>query len=334
MFIMPKLLVHLCRRPATVLLLASMTAAAAAQERVPAAPEAEPAEQQPAEQSEAAPQPFRVGIVPRGDVRTFLKALEPFRRGLAKVLGRPVEILPISSLSALVDAQVLKRIDAGFYSATAYVTAEALCNCLEPLVAPAATDGSTAYHALIVARADSGIDSLSDLEGKRVATGPADSVAARQVQLAGLRNEGYQPDSFFAGLTEAKSAVAAVRMALRGEVDAAFAWSSLKGKEKRGHSRGTLAFLVSRGELAMEDVVIVWRSRPIGHGPFAVLRSLPEKQRAALERYLVRLADARPVLYDRLDLFYGGGFRPVEPADYRAVALTVDKGNAAAPGRQ
>jgi phosphonate transport system substrate-binding protein len=282
-----------------------------------------PAAEAPAEAVEAEPTgPFRVGMVPRGDVRAYLRAMEPLRDGLAAAVGRPVEILPMASLSALVDAQALRRVDAGFYSAAAYASAEALCRCLEPLVAPAAGDGTTAYHALILARSDSGVGALSDLEGRRVAAGPADSVGARQAQLAGLREEGIEP-AFFGEIVDAGSAVAAVRMMLAGEAAAAFAWSSLAGEAETGYSRGTLAWLARRGELAMEDVVIVWRSRPIAHGPFAVLAALPQQERAAIEAYLVGLADSDPELYDRLDLLYGGGFRTVEPADYRAVEAII-----------
>ncbi|HEX2256357.1 MAG TPA: phosphate/phosphite/phosphonate ABC transporter substrate-binding protein [Afifellaceae bacterium] len=266
---------------------------------------------------------FRVGMVPRGDVRAFLEAMRPLRDGLAAAVGRPVEILPMASLSALVDAQVLQRIDAGFYSAAAYASAEALCRCLEPLVAPAASDGTTAFHAVILARSTSGIAAVADLEGKRVAAGPPDSVGARQVQLAGLKEEGVEAQSFFAEIVDAGSAVAAVRMMLDGRADAAFAWSSLAGEPERGYSRGTLAWLAARGEIAMDDIVIVWQSRPIAHGPFAVRNALPQHERTALEAYLLGLGDSDPELYDRLDILYGGGFRPVEPADYRAVAAIV-----------
>jgi phosphonate transport system substrate-binding protein len=305
--------------------MAGAVAAAAAQEAAPAPADQEtPAAESTVEAAgEPEDRPFRLGMVPHGEIRAFLTAMEPLRDGLAAALDRPVEILPMASLSALVDAQVLNRVDGGFYSSAAYASAEALCRCLDPLVAPAAGDGTTAYHALVVARAGSGIAALSDLEGSRVAVGPPDSVGARQMQLAGLKEEGIEADAFFAELIEAGSAVASVRMMLDGEADAAFAWSSLAGEPYEGYSRGTLSFLVSRGEMAMEDIVVVWRSRPIAHGPFAVRTALPQEERAAIEAYLVGLAESDPELYDRLDLFYGGGFRPVEPADYRALALIV-----------
>ena len=302
--------------------------AAAAQEAAPAERKRAPsATEAPADEAGEPDRPFRVGMVPRGGVRAFLEAMQPLKDGLAAAVGRPVEILPMASLSALVDAQLLQRIEAGFYSAAAYAGAEALCRCLEPLVAPAAGDGTTSYHALIVARAGRGITALADLEGRRLAAGPPDSVGARQVQLAGLKQEGIEAQAFFAEIVEAGSAVSAVRMMLEGRADAAFAWSSLSGEAERGYSRGTLAFLVARGELAMEDIAIVWRSRPITHGPFAVRAGLPQHEKAALEAYLVGLADSEPALYDRLDLLYGGGFQPVEPADYRAVAQIVGGGD-------
>jgi phosphonate transport system substrate-binding protein len=249
-----------------------------------------------------------------------MAATEPVAEGLRQELGRPVEILPMSSYGAMVDAQATQRIDGGFYSAAAYAAAETACRCLEPIVAPAAADGTSAYYSIVVARAGSGIDSPADLEGKIVALGAPDSVGGRRMPLAGLMAEGTDPRRF-GGVRQTASAEAAVRLLLSGAADAAFAWSSLTGDADQGYSRGTLADLVARGELAMRDVAVVWRSPPIAHGPFAVLKSLPEEDKRRMEAYLLGLEASAPAAYDKLDPYYGGGFAAVEPADYAGLAV-------------
>ena len=280
---------------------------AAAPEAVPAAPE------------EDRNRTLRFGVLAGRDVTATMAATEPLAEGLRERLLRPVEILPMSSYGAMIDAQVTRRIDGGFYSAAAFAVAEAACGCLEPLVAPAAADGTIAYHSIVVARVDSGISSPADLDAKVVAVGPADSLGSRRMPLAALMAEGFDPGRF-AGVREVASADEAVRLVLSGGADAAFAWSSLAGAADEGYSRGTLTDLVARGEASIADLAVVWRSPPVTHGPFAVLKALPEPDKRAIENQLLGLAENAPAAYDVVAPFYGGGYVAVEPADYDGVA--------------
>ena len=264
---------------------------------------------------------FRIGFVPRGDVGRLLVDLDPMRKALARLLDRPVEILPIASLSALVDAQVLKRIDLAFMSTSAYVTADQLCRCVEPLVAPLASDGTVASYALIVTRRGSGLSGLADLEGRRIAVAAADSVAGRLYQLASLRADGIDPRIYFGPLTSTGSTVDALLHLRDGRADAAFAWSSLAGPVASGYTRGTFTTLISQGALTMNDIQIVWKSKPLTNGPVSVHKSLDAADKKALTDFLVSIAEKDPGTYDLLDPVYGGGYQPILPSDYHGASV-------------
>ncbi len=274
---------------------------------------------------------FRIGIVPHGDVGRLLEDLDPMRKTLARALSRPVEILPIASLSALVDAQVLKRVDLAFLSTSAYVTADQLCRCVEPLVAPLASDGTMASYALIVALRGSGFSTLADLEGKLVAVAPADSVAGRLYQLASLKADGLDPGAFFGAIKNNVSTVEAVLSMRDGLADAAFAWSSLAGPVASGYTRGTFSHLVGQGQLGMNEIQIVWKSRPLTNSPVSVLKSLDAEDKRVLTDYLVAAAESDPAIYDILDPVYGGGYQPIVPSDYHGASVlarqSVDAGD-------
>ncbi len=276
----------------------------------------------------AAPRTFRIGIVPRGETVAFLRALEPFRAGIAETLHRPAEILPFADFTAMIDAQILRRIDLGFYSASAYALADTVCRCLDPLVAPAAADGTMAFHGIILARRQSAIASVDDLKDREIAAGAADSVGSRRIQMAELSAGGIDAGSFFSDVKTARNGLEAIRMVRDERADAAFAWSSLAGEADAGYSRGPLAYLVARGELNMDEIAIIWRSRPIAHAPVAVAKSLPGDVRRALAGFFVRLADSDPETYDRLERDYGGGYRIVRREDY-AGALVLARPDAA-----
>jgi phosphonate transport system substrate-binding protein len=265
------------------------------------------------------PQPLRIGVLAGRRVGARMAALSPLTFALSQRLRRPVELLPMSSHGAMIDAQLQRRIDGGFYTAASYAIAEAQCRCLEPVVAPAAADGTIAYRAIVVARKDSGISRAADLAGKTVATGAEDSLGARRMQLAGLLAEGIDPARFAAVIT-VESPVEAVRLVLSGIADAAFAWSTLSGDAALGYSRGTLADLVASGELDMSDIAVVWRSPPITHGPLALLATLPPGDMRRIETYMLGLEDAEPAAYDALNPFYPGGYAAVTPEDFAGLA--------------
>lgn len=271
--------------------------------------------------TEAKPAPLRFALLAGRSAAGTMAVVGPIADDLARLLERPVEFLPFPSYGAMVDAQVDRRIDGGFYSAAAFALADTRCACLEPLVAPRAWDGTLSYRAIIVAPSRSGIRTIADLAGKTVAVGAPDSIGARRMQLAGLMAEGLDPTAIFGSVLETDSAEAAVRAVAEGNADAAFAWSSLAGRAEAGYSRGTLTDLVAKGAIAMSDVVIVWRSPPIEHGPFAVARTLDAADKDKMETYFVALADADPAAYDGLNPYYAGGYAPVDPADYSGVEV-------------
>lgn len=268
---------------------------------------------------EQAVPPLRFAVLAGRSATATIAAVGPIADDIGATIDRPVELLAMPSYAAMIEAQVERRIDGGFYSASAFAIAGSRCHCLEPIVAPRASDGTLAYHAVIVARADSGMESAFDLAGKIVAVGAADSLGARRMQLAGLMASGIDPATAFGGVLEVDSASEAVRLVRDGIADAAFAWSSLSGNAPSGYSRGTLTQLVASGEIAMPDIAIVWRSSPITHGPFAVLNTLSDEEKDKIGAFFVALEATRPAAYDTLNPFYAGGYAPVDAEDYRGL---------------
>ncbi len=276
-----------------------------------------------AEPQKEALAPLRFGVLAGRSAAVTMATVAPLAEDIGTEIDRPVEFVPMVSYSAMIDAQVERRIDGGFYASSAYVLAEARCFCLEPIVAPRASDGTVAYHAVIVARPGSGIEQASDLAGRTVAVGAADSLGARRLQLAGLMVAGLDPETALGGVYEVDSAVEAVRLVRDRVADAAFAWSSLSGDLASGYSRGTLSQMVSNGELTMDDLVIVWRSPPLTHGPLAVLKNLSDTEKDKISALLLALEANRPAAYDVLNPFYAGGYAPVDAGDFSGLETLI-----------
>jgi hypothetical protein len=98
----------------------------------------------------------------------------------------------------------------------------------------------------------------------------------------------------------------------------------MSGTLASGYSRGPLTYLVQTGELDMGEVSIIWQSKPIAHAPVVVLKSLTAAEREAVRTYLLALPESDSATYDLLDIYYGGGFKVAEIADFRGIGVLAD----------
>ena len=259
---------------------------------------------------------LRIGVLSSSDVARSLAMAEPFRAHMQETLGLRVELIPARDMQALIDAIVNARVDYARLSASAFATGWALCRCLEPLAAPLASDGTDSYHAIAVTRAGSGISRLVDLKDKAVVFAGAGSVSGYMVPVAALRGQGIDTDRFFSRQNQATGPEAAIAAMMRGDYDAAFAWSSLAGDADAGYSRGPLHRMVAQGRLAMDEVRIAWRSDPIPHPPQVVRANLPEALKSQLRAALFDLLAADPLAYDAAEPAFSGGFTAVTRDGY------------------
>lgn len=273
---------------------------------------------------------LRIGVVVADNPRLRLSQLEPFRRRIERDTGVPVELVPSRDFNTLVDSHTSDRIDYAIYSASAYAAAYAFCECLEPIAAPRAGDGSLGYHSLLIVRSDSGRRTLDQLKGATIALSAGGSTAGHLVPMSELRASGIDPQRFFKTIRHSRSVAESVKSVLDGFADVGVAWSTMEGDAKAGYARGTLHAMVLKKELAMSDVAIVWRSRRITHGPHAVSKRLPEKLKELLVQSLVKMKDFDGAAYDAVERFHGGGFAEVTQEDYAflaeifAAAETID----------
>jgi phosphonate transport system substrate-binding protein len=268
---------------------------------------------------------LRIGFIASSGPAADIARLEPFRAYMESRLALPVELVPATSESSLIDAQASARVQYAIDSAAGYASAAALCRCVEPLMLPAALDGSRGFHAILLVRADNPAQTAQDTAGARLALSAADSVAGRLLPLKEFAAAGIDPATHFSALFESPGPVDAVRALLDGRADAALAWSSLAGDAATGYSFGVLTTLVADGTMSMDQVRIVWQSPLIPFGPHAVRSDMPEEEKAAIREALTALSAEAPDVLDAVDptAYGGGGFVPAAAADYAPLAALV-----------
>lgn len=266
---------------------------------------------------------FRIGLLGGANPAYRLRQVEPFRKYMELKLGLPVELVAMPSYGALIEAEAGGRLSYAILSASAYATAAASCQCVEPLALPRGSTGAMGFFSVLIVKASSPINTLADTKGTRLAYARGASVAGHLVPFAALAAAGIDPQAHFGSLVPVSDVEAAASQLLRGGADVAIAWASLSGSASQGYDRSSLKRLVSSGALTMGDIRIVWTSPLIPFGPHAARSDLPVELKDLLRDALISMAEKDPLALEAVDREGGLGFALVDPAQYEILRRVV-----------
>ncbi|TJX47883.1 MAG: phosphonate ABC transporter substrate-binding protein, partial [Mesorhizobium sp.] len=127
---------------------------------------------------------FRIGVVAEPGAGNAVPGLAVLTQAFTNALGMKVEFVVARDYAALIEGQADARIEYAIYSTTAYATALQRCGCIEPLVAPVDSDGAAGIRSVLLTR-DGKLRGLADMETRRIAMPPPDSVGGSLLPLAG-----------------------------------------------------------------------------------------------------------------------------------------------------
>ena len=260
---------------------------------------------------------FRVGIVAEGNLRRAVARTEAFRLALEEALGVRVELFPARDYPALIDAAAGSRIEYAVLSASAYAMAWAMCECVEPMVIAQSGDGSAEFSQIVITRQD-GAPDLGALDGQSVAAIGTKTAGGNLLALHELAQAGLDLDAEGAGLVAYDTNEEALAALAGGEAAAMIGWSSMRGEQAQGYTRGTLRHIVRR-EGSIDNYRIIWQSSTIPHRTHAIRKNLPAEAKTILRSLLTAMFDADPVAYDSIEPVFGGGFVAARQGQYGAL---------------
>jgi phosphonate transport system substrate-binding protein len=133
-------------------------------------------------------QPLLLGVVDFYNPRLMYLKYQPLVDHLSEHTGRPWELAIGADYQETVDALCHGRVAVAYLGPLTYIRARALCGA-EPIVRLNTANRST-YESLIMVRADSEIQSLEELRGRRFGFGAALSTSSHLVPRAMLLDSG------------------------------------------------------------------------------------------------------------------------------------------------
>jgi phosphonate transport system substrate-binding protein len=146
---------------------------------------------------------IKFGTLPRLSAAELQTMYAPLVEYLSKETGEQISIVVPKSFEAFKDEVKAGRIDVGFANPLVYVEVKNKVN-VEPLALSSEVKSGTRIRGIIIARKDSGIARIQDLQGKKISFMDKDSAAGYIFQLFLLSKAGLNAGKDFTVLPFAK----------------------------------------------------------------------------------------------------------------------------------
>jgi len=252
---------------------------------------------------------IRMGLIPADDADEMLRAYEPVKEYLSKELGIHVEIKVTSDYTAAIEAMRSKHIDMAWFGPFSYVIASNVAGAEAIVNGVRASTGKADYHSIIVVNANSGIEKMEDLKGKKFAFVDPASTSGNLIPRKILIENGIDPDNDF-GMSYYAGTHNAVQLAVaNGKVDAG------------ADSDNSYNRMVAAGEIDPAVNKILFTSESIPGSPIVVRKDLPVELKEKIKNALVAMSEQTISQVDG----WGGiaSYKAVSDSDYDVIRETA-----------
>jgi phosphonate transport system substrate-binding protein len=223
---------------------------------------------------------FRIGLLGGENAQDRLASNECFRAYTEELLGVPTRLFTAADYNGVIQGLIGGTLDMAWLGASAYAAVYVEDpNAVEPVLVKTNLDGSFTYHSIGFARVDSGITSLEDVKGKTFGFGDPNSTSGYlipSVEIPEIIGATMESGDYFGEVTFTGGHEQTIVAVFNGDVDAGVTWADGLGEWEDGYNSGALRRAVDAGLVDMNELVEIWKSKPIPEGPIVLRTALPE----------------------------------------------------------
>ncbi|MEL7182998.1 MAG: phosphonate ABC transporter substrate-binding protein, partial [Pseudomonadota bacterium] len=215
---------------------------------------------------------FRIGILGGENAQDRMNSYQCLADYTTEVLGVETKLFAPADYNGVIQGLLGGTIDMAWLGASSYAATYLQDpEAVEPVLIKVNVDGSIGYHSIGFARADSGIASLDDMEGRDFGFGDPNSTSGYLIPSieipqykdgVTMESGDYFGEVKFTGGHE--QTIVAVN---NGDIDAGVTWADAQGNWEDGYNSGALRKAVDAGLVDMNDMVEIWKSAEIPEGP-------------------------------------------------------------------
>ncbi|MBF9054784.1 phosphonate ABC transporter substrate-binding protein [Rhodobacterales bacterium LSUCC1028] len=274
---------------------------------------------------------FNIGLLGGENAQDRLANNECFRAYVEEALGVPTRLFTPADYNGVIQGLLGGTLDFAWLGASSYAaTYIADENAVEPVLVKTNLDGSFSYHSIGFARVDSGITDLANLEGKTFGFGDPNSTSGFLIPSVEIPQLGYsmEPGDFFGDVVFTGGHEQTIIAVNNGDIDAGVTWADGLGNWEDGYNSGALRRAVDAGLVDMNDLVEIWRSKPIPEGPVVLRQSLPDDVKATVTELLANLHETDEACAYGVAAGETAGFAPISHEAYETIiAVRLAQGN-------
>jgi phosphonate transport system substrate-binding protein len=259
-------------------------------------------------ESNAAPAPvrtgavFRIGVIPERDVFAQRQRYRALADYLSEQIGRPVELVTVSSYEAIIEDFKDKQVDAAFLGSL--VAALAMDRYDAQVIAkPELPSGVSTYRGQIFVREDSPIHSVKDLAGK--------SIVMVRTTLAGHLFPMYELAQ--AGLIKGPDACKIIWVGTHD--DAVIEVANIRADAGAAKDLRIDAYASENNPVKLR---VIAQSDPVPENALVLRKEIAEQIGASLQKTLLRM-NSNPAGKAALGEFGVTRFVPCNPQEYKAI---------------
>lgn len=266
---------------------------------------------------------FRIGILGGENAQDRLNSNECLRAYTEELLGVPTKLFAPADYNGVMQGLLGGTIDLAWLGASAYAgvfveNPEAV----DVVLVKTNLDGSFTYHSIGFARKDKGIASLADMKGKKFGFGDPNSASGYLIPSVEIPQEtgaSMESGDYFGEVVFTGGHEQTIVAVANGDVDAGVTWADGLGAWEDGYNSGALRKAVDSGLVDMNDVVEIWKSKPIPEGPIVLRRALPADVKAKMVEMLAGLHAKDADCAYKIAAGETAGFAPVTHEAYETV---------------
>jgi len=229
---------------------------------------------------------FRIGILGGENAQDRLASHECLQNYAEEALGVPVKLFAPADYNGVIQGLLGGSIDMAWLGASGYAkTYLEDPNAVEPVLVKINLDGSYGYHSIGFARKDSGIASLEDMKGQVFGFGDPNSTSGYlipSIEIPELTGATMDSGDYFGEVKFTGGHEQTIVAVNNGDVNGGVTWADGQGNWEDGFNSGALRKAVDAGLVDMNDLVEIWRSKPIPEGPIVLRTALPADVKATM----------------------------------------------------
>ena len=267
---------------------------------------------------------FRIGILGGENAQDRMNSYTCLQEKTTDLLGVETKLFAPADYDGVIQGLLGGTIDMAWLGASAYAkTFLSDADAVEPILVKVNVDGGYGYHSIGFARKDSGITSLDAMKGKVFGFGDPNSTSGYLIPSIEIPASGYPMENgeFFGEVKFTGGHEQTIVAVNNGDIDGGVTWADGLGEWEDGFNSGAMRKAVDAGLIDMNDLVEIWRSKPIPEGPIVLRKALPEDVKVKMTALMASLPAMDP------DCAYGvlsGEAKGLMPITHEAYTSIVD----------